>query len=343
MDLLTEVESLASIAALQDTRLPDAISETDISRWQMLFGFSREGALAEIKQFCEQSKYPPIALELWELQQEELQAEGHNRETYEYQLYQAVTRTPRSSHSSALTHSKTLEGSAMDEYIFKLSGPLLDTKTLEAVLGPCPDVKAGITDEGHRAFFCCVDAAERDAIEHWLNTLDGIQWPTFIRLSRARKKLSSTCIYPTLGKESTLPQYRLDSPDIRPMPSQNQYPVTYFFYGTLTDPTMLSQLLGVSVSTSRMLRGLQRASIQGGKVRIWGGKYKALVDASGVDTVQGFAFGIRTSTEEDASRHYETPYYEVVRCLIRLDGRGKVIKGLTFRFANAKALDEKDQ
>lgn len=54
----------------------------------------------------------------------------------------------------------------------------------------------------------------------------------------AAKDFSADSIHPTLGKDCTMPQHRLGS-DTDSLPHQSQYPVFYFFYGTLADPIVL--------------------------------------------------------------------------------------------------------
>jgi hypothetical protein len=50
--------------------------------------------------------------------------------------------------------------------------------------------------------------------------------------------MSSSSMTPTLGINATLPQHRLVS-----SPHQEQYPILYFFYGTLADPEQLCKVL----------------------------------------------------------------------------------------------------
>lgn len=79
------------------------------------------------------------------------------------------------------------------------------------------------------------------------------------------------------------------------------------------------------------------ARVRGGLLKVWGNKYKALVDApSRMDhnkaIVDGYAFTVENSMQDDALCGYETDKYEVVRCAIELPEECQVVKGLTFRF-----------
>jgi hypothetical protein len=76
--------------------------------------------------------------------------------------------------------------------------------------------------------------------------------------------------------------------------------------------------------------------VKGGRLTIWGGKYKALVRAEeGGTPVEGWAYLVKSQDEEDALRYYETERYMVVRCDIEFtNGRtaAKRVPGLTFLF-----------
>lgn len=103
--------------------------------------------------------------------------------------------------------------------------------------------------------------------------------------------------------------------------------VWYFFYGTLADPATLSRVLGY-VHDSHCYK---KASVRGGRLTTWGGKYKALVDEPTGGFVYGWAYLVKNAADEQALRVYDTANYEVVRCLIRFED-GPDIYGLTFRF-----------
>lgn len=95
------------------------------------------------------------------------------------------------------------------------------------------------------------------------------------------------------------------------------------------------------------------ATVAGGVVKKWRGKYNALLNcdgveqsyASGVDAsglkimttngmtcVDGWAYLVETEEHEEALRLYETENYEIVRCTISMEDRSDVVKGLTFKF-----------
>ncbi|KNG83574.1 hypothetical protein ANOM_009550 [Aspergillus nomiae NRRL 13137] len=189
-------------------------------------------------------------------------------------------------------------------YLVKLEGPLVR--------------------ELGEASFCLINGNTRLAI---LSALSDYS-PTFIRVNLADKRLSNYSMSPYLGSDidPTLPHHRAQCMDQMFLPAQNQYPVWYFFYGTLIDPETLAQKISLSE-----LPVLRQAAVKGGKIKMWGGKYKALVDGPSSAIVDGWAYEVSSEGEEQL-RYYETDQYEVVRCEIHMVDSGEVVKGLTFRF-----------
>ena len=192
--------------------------------------------------------------------------------------------------------------------------------------------------------FCVIDGNAKQSVETWLSQQKSTFRPTFVRVPKAKKDLDPISIYPTLGLESTLPQHRYSSepvismdtilPQHRELSSgttcpvlQNEYPVWYFFYGTLADPASLTRALSLPEVETPLL---VPASISGGQIKMWKGKYKALVDGASGDHVHGSAYKVTSREQEDDLRLYETDNYEVVRCRVRM--AGQMVQGLTFRF-----------
>jgi hypothetical protein len=71
------------------------------------------------------------------------------------------------------------------------------------------------------------------------------------------------------------------------VPAQVQYPVWYFFYGTLADVPKLSSLLSLPEGSTPVLHP---ATVAGGRMETWGaGKYNALVDGPEMSFVKGSA------------------------------------------------------
>lgn len=180
--------------------------------------------------------------------------------------------------------------------------------------------------------FCRVDGHTKQSLESWLSQQKSPFKPLFVRVSKAKKDLAATSIHPTLGIESTLPQHRL-SPSrksIPPTPLQDEFPVWYFFYGTLADSSVLTRLLSLSEAEHP---SLVPATISRGIIRKWQHKYNALVDGTSTDYVHGSAYQVTTREREEALLLYETEKYEVVRCSLVMESGG--VEGLTFRYTGS--------
>lgn len=150
----------------------------------------------------------------------------------------------------------------------------------------------------------------------------------------ADKDLSSYSRYPTLGVDTILPQFRAKADGSAPsIPTQEEFPVWYFFYGTLADPETLARVLDITIDPQQLVP----AVIHGGKLDTWAGKYRALMQSTSNAKVQGHAFLVKNKEQEDALRFWETDMYQVVRCKIETEGvdaeAAWIIRdGLTFLF-----------
>lgn len=214
-------------------------------------------------------------------------------------------------------------------YLVKLQGTLSDAEMIKSIAGlvEVPEVVFGTDDSGHEAVFCRVDPGTRAKIATYFaaNNLGPV--PTFLQLTLAGKALSHDSPAPTLGLDATLPQNRPSSIGAAFRPSQDEYPVWYFFYGPLADPDELSVILRLSSEPE-----YSPASIAGGRLLAW----NAIVDAESDETpaeIEGKAFLVRTQKEEESLRFSVTDKFEVVRCRIRFTDSGNVVDGLTLRYA----------
>lgn len=207
----------------------------------------------------------------------------------------------------------------------KLDGDLTPSTIWEATqlkAIPMAPIVEGSGEDGD-ARFCVVDSGVKDAL---LERFDGKRIkPTFVRDGTAAKNLSGVSVYPTLGIDTTLPQYRPSRRDGLCVPGQDDYPVCYFFYGTLADSAVLTRHLSLIVEPQFF-----QATVRGGVLKTWGGKYQALVDGPESERVRGSAYMVTSKEHEHALRLYETDKYEVVRCTIQFEG--SAIQGCTFRF-----------
>ncbi|KAI1465082.1 uncharacterized protein F4812DRAFT_466558 [Daldinia caldariorum] len=299
MDFLDELESMAQVAIQQPQQL-DEIHIDDIERWQSIFGYTYAQAVRKIQEHRTDLSRIAVADSHWEIVRAEMEARGYDKEAYEHSCSLAASTSVVAFQKAQVKPSKPAF------YLLKLEGP-------------------GTDDSGEPTTFCKVSADTKEALLSYLSDQRSLFQPTFVRYSKAEKDLSSQSVYPSLRIDATMPQHRANSKDDpRRAPAQNQYPVWYFFYGTLGDPSVLNRLLGCEPS-------YRPASVAHAVIKTWGGKYKALV--STIDDkkeVRGQAFLVGNRDQEHCLRLYETDKYDVVRCKIRLDG--EKVRGLTFRF-----------
>ncbi|KAI2778737.1 hypothetical protein F4815DRAFT_476461 [Daldinia loculata] len=320
MDFLDELESMAQVAIQQPQQL-DEIDSDDIKRWQSLFGYTYAQAAQKIQEHRTDLSRILVTDSHWEIVRAEKEAEGYDKEAYEH------SRSLMASLASNSRPQKIPNKTRPSVYLLKLEGPLDNVIRVQSAAGLdiTPQEHKGTDDSGEHTIFCKVDANTKQKLLEFLASQGSRFQPTFIRYSRAEKNLSTKSAYPTLGIDTTMPQHRLCSTDDpKLVPAQNQYPVWYFFYGTLADPSVLKRLLGIDPT-------YRPASVVGGVLKTWGGKYKALVDAPSDKTVQGQAFLVKGREQEECLQLYETDKYEVVRCEMEIEGMEEV-KGLTFRF-----------
>ncbi|CCT65218.1 uncharacterized protein FFB20_11344 [Fusarium fujikuroi] len=215
-------------------------------------------------------------------------------------------------------------------FLIKLEAPLNSVQAVVQAAGLwCPsssEVLAAADLSGQSCSFFKINGMDKLAIEGWLKEYPHLDFqPTIIKNPYAQKDLSPTSLYPTLGLDITLPRFR-PGPAATPRPLQNECPVWYFFYGTLTDPSFLSKLFG-----SNFQAEYHAATIRGGVLKTWGRYYALVDDPSHTIFVPGKALLVETREQEERLRAYETNSYEVVRCCIEM-GLEKPMSGLTFRF-----------
>lgn len=320
---LSDVEIWASAVGNSTYLEDDTIDQKDITRWQELFDLSPQDAEQCIREHRKDSLNRCHATDdHWETVRDKYP--GHDKESYEYLYLCTPKPQPRSK-----------QGVVEDpyaEYILKLEGPLKLLwewpEELRSVAGGLEVFEGEETTDEEKVDFVIVGEEVKEVIELYFEKSGANYfWPMFIRYKVAPKKLSTFSRYPTLGIESTLSQYRLDDSEVV-KPTRNEYPVWYFFYGTLAEPDRLTRLLSLDEQPQ-----LEQAHIQRGVITSWGdGKYQALVDGDAEERVPGSAFSVRSKEDEDILRKYETDKFEVVRSDIFVEG-GEMRKGLTFRFS----------
>jgi hypothetical protein len=326
MDFLDELENMAAaIASVTQDEQDHGALEAQVRRFQDLFRYSYSEVKGIIERRGGDLSRKTVSDAHWEMVRDEKETEGYDREAYEYAIEAGLVNHQR--HVSQLLPEWASRDSKAT-YLVKLEGPLDSAYKIQDLAGTLelPALMRGIGASGE-ASFCLINGVVMRAI---LSTLSKDKFrPTFVRINRADKHLSDCCIAPTLGCEiePTLPQYRIDDSEHIFLPAQNQYPVWYFFYGTLADPEFLAKKLCLSETPV-----LRQATITRGIIQTWGGKYKALMGGPTTAKADGWAYEVTSKEHEEQLQYYETNKYEVVRCDILMKDSGESVKGLTFRF-----------
>jgi len=236
-----------------------------------------------------------------------------------------IPSKPFGSTNSSTTPPKRPRRRVEASHLFRLEHPLSTPRDVANAisLSRVPRLEHGVGEDGE-ASFCRLSQSLMNALDAWIEKHCPNQKFTKIRIGLAHK---DSGVLPLLGRDPTLPQHR---PTLAARASERrlpEFPVHYFFYGTLADPERLSRLFGIPADE---LPALRPTILLGGRIRIWAGRYKALVDEPG-SVVAGFAFSCGSVDREDALRVYEGDAYEVVAARLVVDG--KEVVGRTFRFA----------
>ena len=211
-------------------------------------------------------------------------------------------------------------------YLLRLDPPFTTPRDVAHQLGlsRVPMVEVGEGADGSTCF-CHLDQSGMDALDAWSarTTKDhpGRKW-TRVMLNIAHKDTA----LPHLGRDETLPQHRLSVS----ITQEAEYPVDYFFYGTLAAPDRVVRLFGIEINE---VTDLRPAICFNGRIRIWAKKYRALVDCPG-GKVQGHVFHVKSVEEAEAVRAYEGDSYEVVNARVEIGGEVKGCR--TFRFAGCE-------
>ncbi|KAK4540209.1 hypothetical protein LTR36_009707 [Oleoguttula mirabilis] len=110
---------------------------------------------------------------------------------------------------------------------------------------------------------------------------------------------------------------------------------TYFFYGTLQDPGILGEVLGLPSPPL-----LRPAYLIGHDLKLWG-QYPAMANGSAGTVVEGSAFNVADEAAAGKLACYETKNYQPAPCIIRFRDGGDQIEGYAFRFCgNPNDLSE---
>ena len=97
-----------------------------------------------------------------------------------------------------------------------------------------------------------------------------------------------------------------------------------FFYGTLTIPHVLQEVLALSAIPT-----LIPASIHSYTIKLWG-PYPALVPSNSVSRVGGMVFKVETRKQLHKLERYEGGNYLLKRCRVKVGDEDALVDGWTF-------------
>ena len=226
--------------------------------------------------------------------------------------------------TNATTRQKARPRNLTSKYLLRLEDPFATPRDVANTLSlpRVPEAKTGYGEMGETKF-CILSQSDVEVLDVWAEEYYPHRKFTKIPLNRMAHKDAEL---PFLGRDATLPHHR---PSTHPKPhsDHDEFPVKYFFYGTLADPLLLSRLFGVQESEILPLRP---AVLLDGMIRMWANKYRALIDAPGKN-IHGQVYEVTSATQEDALREYEGRNYEVVEARTMLAGEETLVR--VFRFA----------
>jgi hypothetical protein len=197
------------------------------------------------------------------------EAEGYDQDAYEYAF------AKRRHGQQTIRESEPGTSNASTLLVRLGDGPVNDATAVMTLAGldSVPTVFRSLNDESAVMDYCVVDATSK---ERFLRSLLAMRSPIDPKLSQdsmATKDLSTSSPFPTLGIDSTLPQFRPSQEGVVYSPTQHQYPVWYFFYDALQEPAVLSRPLAV-----KQMPNYRRARIHGGRLGPLAGSGQALFD-----------------------------------------------------------------
>ena len=102
----------------------------------------------------------------------------------------------------------------------------------------------------------------------------------------------------------------------------------FFFYGTLMDPQLLSEILSLP-----KLPTLRPAKLKGYSLKLWG-QYPALIGGKTAEVVEGMLYHVEEPKHAERLAEYETSAYRPAPCIIDvMDGEHSTeIIGTTFKY-----------
>jgi len=180
--LQQELEALAGNAynppsTSNSTTAAEPISTT-MSRWHTLFNLSSDDAIDRIMEHRNNLTRPRISDDHWEAIRSSKEAEGYDREAYEYEL---GLRKKKAMLPSLLPASEEV-GSGLS-YLVELGGPLSSLEAVQEAAGleTTPERVEGWSVEDARPIEMCIVSSEaKRAILKWASKTAGGFEPTIL-------------------------------------------------------------------------------------------------------------------------------------------------------------------
>ena len=182
-DLQQELEALAGNAynpdLESDNAEPEPMKDT-MARWQKLFGLTGDEAVDRIMDHRNNLVKTRISNTHWETVRMEKEAEGHDRESYEYDLELQKKKANLPSPLPAGDHAEESDIS----YLVELTGPLDTAEKIQsaAKMSFMPPVLKGTSVEKGRPVKLCmgIDGQAKANILHWASEKGGGFEPTIL-------------------------------------------------------------------------------------------------------------------------------------------------------------------
>ncbi|KIW88840.1 uncharacterized protein Z519_10324 [Cladophialophora bantiana CBS 173.52] len=142
----------------------DIVSEAEVARWQRLFGYAKAEAVRRIQEDRSDHSRTRISDELWTTVRIRKEAEGYDRDTYEYSLKKVL-----------------------GTFIVQLTGPLDSPEKIKDAVGSkeAPPITED-AGEYRQAHFWQIDVATRAKMLDWVAEHRGSFQPSIVRLTKAR-------------------------------------------------------------------------------------------------------------------------------------------------------------
>lgn len=186
LTLQSELEALAG-NAWNPSPTPDHPSEpmsTTIQRWSTLFNLSPSDAVDRIVSHRNNLTRPRIPPDHWATIRTQKEAQGYDREAYEYEL----ELQKRKANLPSLVPSADDEASRGITYLVELSGPLGTVEAVQRAAGMAerPEKVSGSSvEEGREVELCVVSSEGKNAVLHWASGDGGGFEPTILANPRS--------------------------------------------------------------------------------------------------------------------------------------------------------------